>query len=239
MLEWAVRAPLYEDAWILAFDKPSGLNTAPLPSGGGPDLLTEVVSSRPEVSRAGGRKPWEPGLVHRLDRGTSGVVLFARGEAAMTALLGLQEGDALVKEYLALCVPDGRGVEGSRPLRGEADPSGAIRSRFRPYGPKGARVAAMGEPVPWPGRLYETRIIERTQAEGRVSVRAALTRGYRHQVRAHLAWTGTPIMGDALYGGPEAERLMLHAFAVEFIHPFTGESLRIECPPPPGFGRAA
>jgi 23S rRNA pseudouridine1911/1915/1917 synthase len=235
MLECGMFPPLYEDDWILAFDKPSALNSAPLPAGGGPDLLSEVLESWPEVTRVPGRRAWEPGLVHRLDRGTSGIVVVARDADTMKELTALQDADAIRKEYLALCARGGPSVPGSRPERGEIGPDGVIRSGFRSFGPRGAGVAALGEGVEGAGRLYETKIMGSAEEGPFVRVRASLTRGHRHQVRVHLAWTGAPIAGDERYGGAPAGRLMLHASSVEFIHPQTGGTLRIECPPPPDF----
>jgi 23S rRNA pseudouridine1911/1915/1917 synthase len=227
--------PLYEDAWILAFDKPSGLNSAPLPAGGGPDLLSEALDYWPELRGVPGRHSWEPGLVHRLDRGTSGVVIVARDAETMRALTALQDADAIRKEYLALCTRGVGSVPGSRPGRGEIGPDGAVRSGFRPFGKRGASVAVLEGGDAEAGRIYETRIVESMEEGPFVRVRAMLTRGHRHQVRAHLAWAGLPIVGDDRYGGKPAGRLMLHALAVEFAHPRTGLPLRIRCPPPEAF----
>jgi 23S rRNA pseudouridine1911/1915/1917 synthase len=227
--------PLYEDAWILAFDKPNGLNSAPIPRGGGPDILSGILESWPEVRDVPGRRPWEPGLVHRLDRGTSGLVVVARDAETMGALIALQDADAIRKEYIALCVRSGGAVPGSRPERGEIGPDGVIRSGFRSFGPRGAGVAALAEGAEGSGRGYETRILGSEEEGTFVRVRASLTRGHRHQVRVHLAWTGLPIIGDERYGGMPASRLMLHARSIEFIHPRTGETLHIDCPPPGDF----
>jgi 23S rRNA pseudouridine1911/1915/1917 synthase len=229
-------AIVFEDEWIVAVDKPAGLPTAPLPGKEGPSLVALLIESHPEIAGLPGRKPWEPGLLHRLDTATSGLVLFARSAEAMEALMRSQDGGLFAKEYAALCSRTTGKVSGSRPESGEIDDKGIVASRFRPYGPRGARVAAMGVGLAWPGPIYRTKVSESgAKASDRAFMRAKLSRGYRHQIRVHLSWIGFPIVGDELYHPRPSGRLMLHACALEFPHPATGRTERIETPPPAGF----
>lgn len=136
-------------------------------------------------------------------------------------------------------------------LLGEAGRNGPARveSRFRPFGPGAARVACLGADEEAgrrrrgsPERVYSTSILGgRVLGEGELAglglggeaakdcfeVEARISQGFRHQIRAHFAWLGFPLAGDALYGGPAAPRLCLHARRLEFAHPGTGRPLSI------------
>lgn len=234
---------LYEDPHLLAIDKPASLHTAPLRASEEATLLAEVIGRYPEVASVPGLRAPEHGLLHRLDRETSGVVIVARSAEAFAALRGQFAGEQVRKEYRAVCAP--------RPAGGETEAlQGPLRieSRFAPYGP-GRRMVRVVLPESGPaarrkagGRLYltEARVLE--GGAGFALVGAWLRRGFRHQVRAHLAHLGFPILGDPLYGVASpagvAPRLYLHAAAVDLAHPVTGRALRIESPVPPDFAAA-
>lgn len=249
---------LFADAALLAVDKPAGLHTAPLRPGETDNLLAQVIARHPEVAGLPGIKALEPGLLHRLDRDTSGVVLIARTPEAFRDLLAQFRAGEVRKEYLAVCVPRSAVRAGQRLV---------VESRFAPFGPGRARVrvvplAGGGAPAGGsPARQARgvrrvTAAVYRTEAEvlevreGAALVRAVIVRGFRHQVRAHLAHLGLPLAGDPLYGMPPpaalpppalppavpaAARLGLHASAIELRHPRSGERLRIESPLPPDF----
>ena len=208
------------------------------------------------------RSPAEGGLLHRLDFETSGIVLFARNSEAFAAILGQQEEGGFVKEYVAYSsVSSADNPAGSLPGRGvpkgvDEGPWSEARERldadrlsallggegagepralscsFRPFGPKGARVACLGlakEAKEEPRSIYRSDILAVSVAEGSaVRLRVRLSRGFRHQVRAQLAWVGLPIRGDSLYGGLPDERLRLYAASLAFTHPLTGEALFLE-----------
>jgi len=230
---------LYEDESILAMEKPAGMHSAPLPRGGGPDLLSALRSERPGLTLASGRRPWEAGLLHRLDSDTSGLVLIALTEDAMQGLLRSQDEGAFIKEYAALCLRAEGGAAGARPERGQANRQGRIRSAFRAYGPRGARVAPIGPDLDPSSPVYESRVTSMLRRpDGGICLGLALSRGFRHQLRAHLSWIGLPIQGDPLYqpGWREGGRLMLHARALAFPHPADGRSMRIESRLPECFG---
>lgn len=220
---------IYVDDQFLVVDKPEGLHTAPLRDGDGGTLLDGVIAQFPEVERLPGIKQVEPGLLHRLDKDTSGLVVIARSVRAFTGLLSQFESGAVRKEYAAVCVP----VAGLRSTRL------SVASRFAPTGPGRAKVRVV---LPFEHRVqvlrdaspdsYQTEVEIAERGAGCCLVRCAITRGFRHQVRAHLAHLGLPIVGDSLYGAPAPPgyggRMYLHATAIELHHPADGRPLRFE-----------
>ena len=177
---------------LLALDKPPGLPTHPLRPEETETLLQAALAIRPEILDAG--PPMEGGLLHRLDTGTSGVVLFATSRPAREALRAAFAAHRVDKSYLALTVlppwsaysADGR-IDGAGP---------SVRLRDADD--------ARGLPA-----HTDLEVVRR--AEDRAWIRARTRTGRRHQVRAHAAGAGAPLWGDPLYGGPPAARLALHA----------------------------
>ena len=157
----------------------------------------------------------EGGLVHRLDTGTSGVLIAARTAAAWAPLRAALTADDCEKTYLAEVTgaPPGAGVE-------EA-PIGRV-------GRRGARVRVGGGRRPLEARTVWQLVEQRATT---ALVRAQLHAGRTHQVRAHLAAAGHPVVGDEQYG-TGGEPLRLHAAAVRFRHPISGHTILIEAPPP-------
>lgn len=234
---------LYADADLIAVNKPAGMHTAPLGRKGEDTLLARLIERYPEIAGLPGIKPVEPGLLHRLDRDTSGIVLVARTPEAFRLLKAEFAGGRVRKEYLALCVPQAGFAPAAAVKPGDRY---RVESRFAPFGPgrRKVRVVPASGPAGRAARLAAPGLY-RTEAEvlelhgPRALVRAALVRGFRHQVRAHLAFLGLPIVGDALYGvaaPPGApDRLYLHASAIELALPSSGGKLRLEAPLPPEF----
>jgi 23S rRNA pseudouridine1911/1915/1917 synthase len=241
-------AVLYADAQLIAVEKPAGLHTAPQGRTGEDTLLGRLLERFPEIAGLPGRRPGEPGLLHRLDRGTSGVVLAARTPEAFHRLSADFAAGRVRKEYLALCAPaaDMRAASGLRPGQ-----RFVLESRFAPFGPgrRKVRVVPAGGQDARPGRwrakrkvspeIYRTEAVVVQTRAGLALVRAGILRGFRHQVRAHLSQLGLPIAGDPLYGTPvprgAGQRLYLHACAVDLAHPATGAKLRIDSPLPRDF----
>jgi 23S rRNA pseudouridine1911/1915/1917 synthase len=164
------------------------------------------------------------------------VVILARTAAAFQRLLALLEAGDVEKEYLAGCDSSARPVAAGERL--------AITSRFAPWGPGRRKVRVVeGERVRHGGRHettaveYSTAVEVLVAAPGWCSARCSIARGFRHQVRAHLAHLRLPILGDPLYGAAAPPgfppRMCLHAAAVTLPHPRTGARLRIESPLPP------
>lgn len=169
----------------------------------------------------------EYGLIHRLDTAASGLLLFARTEAAFEALLHSQQELRFVKEYAAHCERMGTPVLEGFPPCSIALCSGArLYSAFRPFG-KGRKVV---RPVLYGSRSHKeisrpclTRLIEIREEEKTVHVRAAIERGFRHQVRCHLAWAGLPVFGDRLYNPHfRGEPLRFVSDCLRFPHPLSG-----------------
>ena len=234
---------LFEDGLLLALDKPAGVHSAPLHRGESGTLLGLVLARYPEVAGLPGIKPVEPGLLHRLDRETSGILLVARTAEAFHNLRAAFEAGRVRKEYIALCACRVEARAGKRLW---------LESRFVPYGRGGQRVRVLlpgedGRPQAQRARkerrasprLYRTEVQVLERRGSWALVRASLLRGFRHQVRAHLARLGLPIAGDALYGveapAGAPERLYLHASALELPHPASGQALRLSSPLPPEF----
>ncbi len=203
---------LFEDAEVIAVDKPAGITAQPTEGRVG-ESLVDLVSTRLGTPA---------GLVHRLDRETSGVTIFGKTAPATTALAAeFREGRAR-KRYVAATGP-GLPPSGTVDLPLSKDPSRPGRWR--------ASRAANGVPALTDFRtLYagpEYCLVELLPHTGRT-----------HQLRAHLTALGAPILGDARYGGAaraagiSAPRCLLHAQALELAHPRTGQPLRIESPVP-------
>jgi 23S rRNA pseudouridine1911/1915/1917 synthase len=220
---------LFEDAGMIALDKPAGLHSAPLRAGETETLLARVIERYPEVGVLPGMKPVEPGLVHRLDRDTSGIVVVARTVEAFAALREQFEAGGARKEYRAVCRFTAGAVESPRlSVQSRFAPRGAGRRMVRIVlpGEKAARVLRESSP-----EVYATdaRLVAR---EGeRVLLSVEIRKGFRHQVRAHLCHLGYPIFGDPLYGVPvppdAPQRMYLHASGISLRNPLTGEPMRI------------
>ena len=213
-----VPAILLETSELIVLDKPSGWHTVR----GKGDAIGErsvegwLIERDPELEHMP-----EAGLVHRLDRGTSGCLMVAKTLEASEFLqeeLRIREG-RIQKRYLAV-------VTGRPPRRGEFTLH--FTSRYR--GSKKVKVQDEGDHTVR-GRCRWWRRDDLDPGAGRKVVEVDLIGpGRRHQIRAGLAHLGMPIVGDTLYGGPAAERIMLHACSV------TIEGRKVEAPIPAGFG---
>ena len=202
-------AVLFEDAALIAVDKPSGLPTVPTADPGRPSLVRAV-----EAYLAKSVAPRHLGVHQRLDRDTSGVVLFVKDPRANAGLAESFAKHRIEKTYHALTAQPR-----SRPL-----------PRWRASRPIGAQNATT-----------EFSLVE--VLEGALLVEARPRTGRKHQIRIHLAEAGMPVLGDTLYGakavaaGSPPPRLMLHASRLALPHPLTGAPLVIESPWPEDFRR--
>ncbi len=207
---------VFQNPDFIIADKMHGIPTVPL-KGGSMDgtLLAMAAEECPDILSVEGRNPWEYGTLHRLDTATAGLVVFARTQKAYSYLMDIQGKDLMEKTYRAMV------THGDR-LRGFDRPDSKtfrIASYFRSYGPKSREVRPVQDirradsPV-----LYTTDVTDC----GDNIMHCTITRGFRHQIRAHLAWAGLPIIGDPVYGTvpatpEEAGRtLELDCFCVSF-----------------------
>jgi 23S rRNA pseudouridine1911/1915/1917 synthase len=213
---------LYEDADVLIVDKPAGLLTVPTEAR---EKDTAWSRSLHYLQRRYGGRPYA-GIVHRLDRDTSGALAFARNRDALHVLQELFRTHAIEREYAAL-------VAGAPPDRGTFD-----ADLVREPGLK-RRTARAGQT----GRRAVTRFrtLERLPDAALVAVRPET--GRTHQIRVHFAEAGHPVLGDRVYGtasgaADRAPRQMLHARTLGFRHPATGKTVSAEAPLPEDFERS-
>jgi 23S rRNA pseudouridine1911/1915/1917 synthase len=211
----------YEDDHLIVVDKPAGVVVHP---GQGHDQGTLVQALAGRV--AGGPDPARPGVVHRLDRDTSGLLVLARDEATHAALQQALRDRRLTREYLAL-------VEGRPPAR-----SGTIDA---PLG-RDRRVRTRISTDTDEPRPAITHFATERALEAYTLLRVRLETGRTHQIRAHLKAIGHPVAGDAEYGGRRGElgltRQFLHADHLAFAHPVTGAALDLRSPLPVGLSAA-
>jgi 23S rRNA pseudouridine1911/1915/1917 synthase len=222
---------LYEDRHLVAVDKPAGIPSHPLHAGETGSVAAALVARYPECALAAA-DPREGGLGHRLDVGTSGVLVAARDRETWRALRQALGAEGCQKTYLAEVrgpLPD----SADRPFVEVGSRPGAIAvtAPIGRIGRRGSRVRLDGGRNPLPAR---TEMAIRERRGETTLVTAWLSRGRAHQVRAHLAHLGCPVVGDPLYGPEDSPGpLHLHALAVALRHPATGAPLCIEAPLPP------
>ena len=209
---------VYEDADVIVVNKPAGLVVHPAP--GHPDgtlvnaLLHHCGDS---LSGIGGEK--RPGIVHRIDRDTSGLIIAAKNDAAHLALSAQLSDHTLSRTYE--CLVSGNMKQDSGTVDAPIGRSSADRKKMAVV-PGGRRAVTHWEVVArYPGVTH---------------LRCRLETGRTHQIRVHLAYIGHPILGDTVYGAkkpvPGLTGQCLHATGLRFLHPRTGEPVELHCPLP-------
>jgi 23S rRNA pseudouridine1911/1915/1917 synthase len=213
----------YEDDQLLVVDKPAGLVTHPAPGHRGPTLAGALRGRA-----GGGADPERAGIVHRLDRDTSGLLVVAKTDEAHAALQAQLRTREVRREYLALVA--GR-------LDAESGTIDAPIGRDRSH-----RTVMSTRTDHARGAVTHFEVVERLPRTTLLRVR--LETGRTHQIRAHLAEIGHPVCGDAAYGGQvcgrrlDLHRQFLHAAALMFRHPTTWELVSCESKPPVELRRA-
>ncbi|QLA16630.1 dephospho-CoA kinase [Desulfolutivibrio sulfoxidireducens] len=227
-------AVVYADAHLVVLSKPAGLTVHPAPGRPEGTLVHRLAHHFPDLAGQGGLRP---GIVHRLDKDTSGLLVAARTEAARLALCASFAGRLVAKTYLALVHGQPEPASGRIDLPIGRDP--AARTRMAVVA-KGGREAKSRYRTVWSAPEGGAALVEVDILTGRT-----------HQIRVHLAAIGHPLLGDAVYGpgraaafrreagaaGRLCRRQMLHAWRLSFPHPETGETLSFERPPPADFWR--
>ena len=212
-------AVVHVDEHVIVVDKAAGVVVHPGAGNRTGTLVNGLLAKFPEIADVG--DPMRPGIVHRLDVGTSGLLIVARSQDAYEALVEALSEHDVERHYIAL-------------VRGKLDaPSGTIDAAIGrdPRDPLKMAVVASGKPA----RTHYS--VEREFTEPDVSLLACeLDTGRTHQIRVHLAAVGHPVVGDVTYGGQRAglmmERPFLHAGRLEFEHPITGDHMSFESPLP-------
>jgi len=208
---------IHEDDDIIVVNKPAGRYVHPSPGHERGTLTEELVRLRPALRTVGSVE--RPGVVHRLDAGTSGVMVFAKNRRAYLKLRACFESHTrLRKTYLAV-------VQGRPP-----QPAGTLETTIgrKPWDPR--RMAC---DVP-DGKRAVTHWTVLGHHNGRSLVEFVIETGRTHQIRVHAAHLGCPIVGDDLYGQKgDRGRLLLHAVEISFPHPATGKTVTFAAPPPP------
>lgn len=177
----------------------------------GTSLLEEVAEKYPEVLGITGKNPWEGGALHRLDHDTTGAVLFARNQKFYDYMVEIQDKNLFVKHYTAFSDYSGQLPE----------KVSEIKTYFRAFGPGRKKVKAEEDiKKADSSRLYSTFIDSAAVEGNRCVFKCTITRGFRHQIRVHLAYIGFPIEGDVLYNEKKSEKpLQLVCNGFEFPMP--------------------
>lgn len=209
---------VFEDEHLLVVEKPAGLVVHP----GAGNRSGTLVNALLDRGIAGGEDPERPGVVHRLDRDTSGLMVLAKSEEAYSRLVAALSARRVSRVYRALVVGEG------------LPETGTIDS---PVGRDPANPTLMTAGV---GRPAVTHFEVVHEAAGHAMLKVRLETGRTHQIRVHLSAIDHPVYADPLYGGAVPDRrLWLHAESLAFVHPVTGEALEFAAPVPEDLREAA
>lgn len=211
---------LYEDADIIVVNKPVGLVVHPAAGHGTGTLVNGLLVRYPELAGVG--QPARPGIVHRLDAGTSGLMVVARTQAAYDALVDALSDHDVEREYVALAW-------------GHFDSKSGVIDADIGRDPRDPLKMAVVRDGKWARTHFE--VIEEFSEPADLSlVKCSLETGRTHQIRVHLSAVGHPVVGDSTYGGSRSSlkspRPLLHAARLAFVHPVTAQQMQFEAPVP-------
>ena len=211
---------LYEDAHIVAVEKPPGVACLPNRPGERGTIANALVAYSPEQARIGG--PREAGLVHRLDTGTSGVLLAARTQEAYATLRARWSSGEVMKTYLAV-------------IEGVLEEPGVIDAPIAHHARSARRMVIASSPMARSPQPALTDYVPIGSRDGLTLLLVRIREGRRHQIRVHLASIGHPVAGDPIYGtkrtprfeGDTSAGLALHSLGLALAHPVSGEPIEI------------
>lgn len=219
---------LFEDEFLICVNKPALFPTEETVVGGEKrDNLHDALVRYLWKKNPGLRNPPYVGIMHRLDRETSGIILFTKQRSVNKEIQKMFSGHDFTKVYLALCCGGSEKIKPGKEFSVEMFMN---------------RISPKSQPAKWGyvpeelGGLYsktDFSVVDKIlRGEKKYFlVRANLFTGRTHQIRVHLSSVGLPILGDVLYGGTPEKRVMLHSSRLEFIHPVTGQRICIESDP--------
>lgn len=211
---------VHEDADLLVINKPRGMVVHPAAGHDHGTLVNALLEHCRDLS--GINDVLRPGIVHRLDRDTTGLLVVAKNDEAHLSLAAQLRDRRLKRRYLAI-------VSG-----GLKDERGVIEAPIARHPIDRKRMAVVEG-----GRPARTRFTVRERFTRATLVEAELDTGRTHQIRVHLSFIGHPVLGDPVYGpkkkAPFVEGQALHAWSIAFTHPRTGEELTFTAEPPPDF----
>jgi len=208
----------YEDGEILVINKPAGMVVHPSPGHQGGTLVNGILAHCPEIEGVGGEQ--RPGIVHRLDRDTSGLIVVAKTDRALHWLQEQFQKRQVKKRYLALV--SGRFNRSQMIIDAPIGRDPRDRKKMAVIAPGSSATARSAQ--------TEVLVLQRYQQATLLECRPRT--GRTHQIRVHLAFSGFPIVGDEVYGPRKRliplERHFLHAAGLAFLHPTTGTELSLE-----------
>lgn len=226
---------------FLVISKPSGLPTAPLSAQDTNNALYLAAQTFPEIFSVNGKKEIEHGLIHRIDTVTEGLILIATTQDAYENFINQQKNNNFTKFYTAVCQKNQNKKEGFPDFPQQNifyQNEFKIQSYFRYFGPGRKEV----RPVPIENlnktqqkkvegtSIYTTNIKIISEQNDTVKVECNITKGFKHQVRCHLAWANLPIKNDPIYNknANPSEQIAFYASKLQFVHPVTNQIITFQ-----------
>ncbi len=226
---------------FLVISKPSGLPTAPLSAQDTNNALYLAAQTFPEILSVNGKKEIEHGLIHRIDTVTEGLILIATTQDAYENFINQQKNNNFTKFYTAICQKNQNKKEGFPDFPQQNifyQNEFKIQSYFRYFGQGRKEV----RPVPVENQnktqqkkvegtsIYTTNVKIISEQNDTVKVECNITKGFKHQVRCHLAWANLPIKNDPIYNknANPSEQIAFYASKLQFVHPITNQIITFQ-----------